>query len=632
MGARVGRALAAKIRSLDTTRLVTEAVSGLLVGGAELFAQLAENRQRGATEPDEETGVNTAMTQLADRLNDLMTAPVVAQNSAQTASYLDVVGYNYMETRFAMDGELYPNRVIVGSETHPPAIDTGWAAVRRHAHVIGDFTWTGWDYLGEAGIGRTVYGHDPSTPGIQSFLGEYPWRTAWCGDIDITGHRRPQSFYREIVFGRRADPYLAVQRPEHHGNVGTGTPWSWGDVVSSWSWAGHEGAPVTVEVYADADEVELLVNGHSVGRQPAGAAHRFRSAFETTYEPGLLEAVAWCDGSERGRMAIRSAKEDVLLDADVDRPVIAAHPGDLAFVALKPGRRGRHRPRAARPSRRRAGQRARGAAGPGQREPRHRGRLRGDELHHLRRACPGHRTADRPGADHPPRHGTRLRPATGRDRCPLLSCERVGCDLGAPLASVSRPVGPLHVTSGRPALDRRDGSPGGTTDPRRQRARRPSGRGCTARIPTTGGSTCSRTTSRCSRPTRRCPSPRTTSTGHGEPPGPPRSSATTTTPHAPWPTSPTTRWRPSSPPGAVARRYCRGGTTWRMSSSSRIAAPWSAPRIRTPTVRSMPAHWCTPPWPVRRRWRASIYQRTGRSLLAEVDRPGGGRGPHRLRG
>ena len=45
MGARVGRALAAKIRSLDTTRLVTEAVSGLLVGGAELFAQLAENRQ-----------------------------------------------------------------------------------------------------------------------------------------------------------------------------------------------------------------------------------------------------------------------------------------------------------------------------------------------------------------------------------------------------------------------------------------------------------------------------------------------------------------------------------------------------------------------------------------------------------
>ena len=169
MGARVGRALAEKIRSLDTTRFVTEAISGLLVGGGELFAQLAEGRD-SATEddPDEETGVNTAMTQIADRLNDLMNAPVVAKNSAQTASYLDVVGYNYMETRLATDGDLYPNRVIVASETHPAAIDRGWAAVRRHPHVIGDFTWTGWDYLGEAGIGRTVYGQPDSTPGIQS--------------------------------------------------------------------------------------------------------------------------------------------------------------------------------------------------------------------------------------------------------------------------------------------------------------------------------------------------------------------------------------------------------------------------------------------------------------------------------
>ena len=100
-------------------------------------------------------------------------------------------------------------------------------------------------------------------------MGGYPWLTAWCGDIDITGHRRPQSYYREIVFGLRADPYLAVQRPEHHGEAAAGTPWSWTDVVSSWSWAGREGAPVTVEVYADADEVELLVNGRSVGRRPA---------------------------------------------------------------------------------------------------------------------------------------------------------------------------------------------------------------------------------------------------------------------------------------------------------------------------------------------------------------------------
>jgi beta-galactosidase len=336
MGARVGRALTEKIRSLDSTRLVTEGISGLLVGGAELFAQLAEGRHASAEMgPGEETGVNTAMTQIADRLNDLMRSPVVAKNSAQTASYLDVVGYNYMESRFGADGELYPNRVIVGSETHPAAIDTGWAAVRRHPYVIGDFTWTGWDYLGEVGIGRTVYGEPDETAGVPSFLGEFPWRTAWCGDIDITGHRRPQSYYREIVFGLRTDPYLAVQRPEHHGEIAAGTPWSWTDVVSTWSWPGHEGAAVTVEVYADADEVELVVNGRSVGRQPSGEKRRYRSAFETTYEPGVVEAVAFRNGAEVGRAAIRSAAAPVLLEATVDRAVITADPEDLAFVTLR---------------------------------------------------------------------------------------------------------------------------------------------------------------------------------------------------------------------------------------------------------------------------------------------------------
>ena len=85
-------------------RFITKGISGLLVGGAELFAHLAERRRGGEHEPDEDTGVNTTMTQIADLLDGLMQAPVVAKNSAQTASYLDVVGYNYMESRLGTDG------------------------------------------------------------------------------------------------------------------------------------------------------------------------------------------------------------------------------------------------------------------------------------------------------------------------------------------------------------------------------------------------------------------------------------------------------------------------------------------------------------------------------------------------
>ena len=113
------------------------------------------------------------------------------------------------------------------------------------------------------------------------------------------------------------------------------SPWAWPDVVSSWTWPGHEGDLVTVEVYADADAVELLLDGRSLGREPAGADHRFRAQFEVTYQPGALEAVALRDGKELGRSVLRTASGPVHLDMSVDRAEIASDPSDLAYVALE---------------------------------------------------------------------------------------------------------------------------------------------------------------------------------------------------------------------------------------------------------------------------------------------------------
>jgi beta-galactosidase len=332
-GLHVGRALAEKVRSLDDTRFVTQAISGLLVGGAELFDEIREVATARGT--NEDTGVNTAITNLADVMSRVQTSPVVAEKTHEAFSYLDVAGYNYMETRFEIDRDLFPHRAIAATESHPPIADACWAGVVDNPNVIGDFTWTGWDYLGEAGIGRIEYGSGRPPLGMAAFLGDYPWLTAWCGDVDITGLRRPQSYYREIVYGLRTEPYVAVQRPQHHGLVvAHASAWSWTDVVSSWSWPGHEGAPVVVEVYAAADEVELLLDGRSLGRQPAGAGHRFRAEFEVTYSPGVLEAVAWRGDEEAGRACLPSASGPVLLEACVDRAEIAAAAADLAFVEL----------------------------------------------------------------------------------------------------------------------------------------------------------------------------------------------------------------------------------------------------------------------------------------------------------
>jgi beta-galactosidase len=317
-GAVWSRRLAEKVRSLDGTRFVTNGVNAML-------AVIGEARAE-----EEQAGINTMLTDMGAFMDELSSSDLVATRTAESYDLLDAAGMNYMEARYELDRVLFPRRVIVGSETFPGKIDRLWRLVLDNPHVIGDFTWTGWDYLGEAGVGRVTVADDPTAG---QFGAPYPWLLAHVGDIDITGHRRPQSYYREIVFGLRSDPYIAVLRPELHGRELSATPWAWSDTVGSWSWADAEGKPVTVEVYSDADEVELLLDGASLGIAPVGEKNRFRAEFEMTYTPGELVAVARTGGEETGLFALRSATGPVVLAAAVDRPVVHAD-DDLAYVEI----------------------------------------------------------------------------------------------------------------------------------------------------------------------------------------------------------------------------------------------------------------------------------------------------------
>jgi beta-galactosidase len=335
-GARTGRAICERIRALDSTRLVTNSINHMLACGPAMFASFGDGA--GAPSASEEMGVNTMMSMFEQWLPVLLQQEVVDQKTAESFAYLDVSGYNYAESRYAMDHELHPQRVIVGSETNPGKIARNWALVREHAHVIGDFTWTGWDYLGETGVGRMRYGDgdgDAEDGATGGFSAPYPWITANTGDIDITGFRRPVSYWREIVWGRRDTPYIAVRPPSHHGEAANlRQMWTFTDAIASWSWPGSEGHPITVEVYADADEVELLVNGESAGRAAVGEAHPFLASLDTTYTPGELVAVAYRDGAETGRCTLTSASGPVRLAVQVDRTRIEATDRDLAYIDI----------------------------------------------------------------------------------------------------------------------------------------------------------------------------------------------------------------------------------------------------------------------------------------------------------
>ncbi len=333
-GARDGgiwsRRLAEKLRSIDRTRPITNGINGFV---SSLDLVLAGMKQSQAAADGPGAGVNGIMTQVGDMMNQISASEMVSERTAESFSVLDVAGMNYGDGRYVLDKTLFPNRVIAGTETFPAQIARNWELVEANDHVIGDFTWTGWDYLGEAGLGSVGYS-DGSSGGTSMVARPYPWLSAWTGDIDITGERRPASYYREVVFGLRSRPYIAVLRPEFHGRVPLQTPWSWSDAIESWTWEGFEGLPIQVEVYSDAEEVELVLNGKTVGRTAVGVDLAFRADFEFTYEPGRLTAIAYSDGKEQSRTHLSTAEKQVQLEAHPDREQLVPGTRDLAYVSI----------------------------------------------------------------------------------------------------------------------------------------------------------------------------------------------------------------------------------------------------------------------------------------------------------
>jgi beta-galactosidase len=320
-GSRIGRLLAEKLHALDPHRFTTNSINGLV-------SVIRELPPLGGTEQSGD--INETMADMGAMMTDLIASDLVTARTEESLAAVDAAGLNYGDGRYLADGTAFPHRVIVGTETFNTRIDITWPLVEANPNIIGDFTWTGWDYLGEAGIGRVDYGGD----GFGGTSGPFPWLLAWCGDLDITGHRRPVSYYREIVFGLRTSPYLAVQRPRTDGARPAGGPWSWSDSVASWAWSVPPGTPVSVEIYGAADEVELILDGRSLGTSPTGPRHRFRAVFEVPYGPGDLMAIARTAGEETGRDVLHAGSSGSTLSVQADRSVIRATPDDLAFLEI----------------------------------------------------------------------------------------------------------------------------------------------------------------------------------------------------------------------------------------------------------------------------------------------------------
>ncbi|MBO4895423.1 MAG: DUF4982 domain-containing protein [Prevotella sp.] len=242
---------------------------------------------------------------------------------------LDIGGYNYMIFKHASDHQRNPKRVMWQTESYPRDAFRNWKLVHDYPYIIGDIVWTGLDYLGESGIGRNYY--DGETAGEHWRDGGVPeWHGAYCGDVDITGWRKPISHYREMLWKDSKDLYMAVKEPDGYRGKINMTAWSVWPTWESWNWQGWEDKPVEVEVYTKAPEVTLYLNGKQIGIKNVDLSKEFKAVFSVPYEAGTLRAEA---GSKS--VMLSTAGEPAQLRLTADKPAFKADGQDLVFITVE---------------------------------------------------------------------------------------------------------------------------------------------------------------------------------------------------------------------------------------------------------------------------------------------------------
>jgi len=173
--------------------------------------------------------------------------------------------------------------------------DLVFASIDRHPFVAGEFVWTGWDYIGEP----TPY---------------YSSRSSYSGIIDLAGFKKDR-FY---LYQSKWLPEL----PMVH-------------ILPHWNWPERLGEITPIHIFTSGDEVELFLNGKSLGRKMK-KKYEYRLRWDdVVYEPGEVKAIAYNNGYKWAEKIIRTTDEPEGLVLSVDRDNIKADGKDLAFITVR---------------------------------------------------------------------------------------------------------------------------------------------------------------------------------------------------------------------------------------------------------------------------------------------------------
>ncbi|GAB3640072.1 glycoside hydrolase family 2 TIM barrel-domain containing protein [Spirosoma arcticum] len=266
------------------------------------------------------------------------------EDTAPSFANVDVAGYNYADSKYESDHSTFPNRVMYASEYFPTRGIDNWLKVEKLPYVIGTFSWTAMDYLGEAGLGaprvvkqetqKSTGGGLLGGSGSDLFLNPaWPIFNAYTGELDLIGNKKVNSYYLDVVWKRSAVEML-VHTSLPDGYKEANFYYNFPDQLKSWSFPGQDRKTMQVFVYSRAQKVTLELNGKVIGEQTL-PPNSITATFDVPYEPGRLVARSYTEGRQTGADTLRTVGKPVAIRLIADRKTIRVNANDLSYVNVE---------------------------------------------------------------------------------------------------------------------------------------------------------------------------------------------------------------------------------------------------------------------------------------------------------
>ena len=264
---------------------------------AERIGRIAQRLSKIVREIDDSRAVTGAL------------AGVVMSNQTAYPEAVDVVGYNYTESRYKEDHQRYPKRVIYGSENRHDL--PAWLAVRDNEHIFGQFLWTGIDYLGESG--------------------PWPARGSTAGLLDLAGNVKPIGHYRAALWSEEPVCYVGTY-PTGNRN-GRRNRQNRPQPVSTYApaiWNYEAGQSIRVVCYTNAQTAKLLLNDQQIGGEPTRDEATSVLYWDIEYQPGTLR----CEAANGATAQVITSGRPFALRATIDKSTLT-HPDEVAHVVIE---------------------------------------------------------------------------------------------------------------------------------------------------------------------------------------------------------------------------------------------------------------------------------------------------------